>query len=76
MYWDRYLRFPQKNNIMQERLFYLGKEKNKKVSENFDANFEKYEKRAVDKGYKNPKIKILKEKSIVKFYVIVDLEEV
>jgi hypothetical protein len=28
------------------------------VSENFDANFEKYEKRAVDKGYKNPRLKI------------------
>jgi hypothetical protein len=61
---------------MQERLFYLGKENNKKVSENFDANFEKYEKRAIDKGYKKPRLKILKEKSIVKFYVIVDLEEV
>jgi hypothetical protein len=60
---------------MQERLFYLGKEKNKKVSENFDAHFEKYEKRAVDKGYVNPVLKILKEKSIVKFYVIVNLEE-
>jgi hypothetical protein len=59
---------------MQERMMYLGKEKNKKVSENFDANFDKYKKRAIDKGYKNPKLKILKEKSIVKFYVVVEIE--
>lgn len=59
---------------MQERMMYLGKEKNKKVSENFDANFDKYKKRAIDKGYNNPRLKILKEKSIVKFYVIVDIE--
>lgn len=56
-------------------MIYLGKVKRKEIDEDFDATFEKYEKRAIDKGYKNPKLKILKEKSIVKFYVLIDLEE-
>jgi hypothetical protein len=60
--------------IMEERLIYLGKAKRKKVDEDFDALFEKYEKRAIEKGYEKPKLKLLKEKSIVKFYVIIDLE--
>ena len=60
---------------MEERLIYLGKAKRKKVDEDFDALFEKYEKRAIEKGYEKPKLKLLKEKSIVKFYVIVDLDE-
>lgn len=59
---------------MEERMMYLGKERSKKVSENFDAHLEKYEKRAIDRGYENPRLKILKEKSIVKFYVVVDIE--
>ena len=65
---------PQKICSMEERLIYLGKAKSKKVGEDFDALFEKYEKRAIEKGYEKPKLKLLKEKSIVKFYVIIDLE--
>ncbi len=60
---------------MEERLIYLGKVKKKEIDKDFDAVFEKYENRAIEKGYKNPKMKLLKEKSIVKFYVIIDLDE-
>lgn len=66
---------PQKNWSMEERLIYLGKAKSKKVSDDFDLLFEKYEKRAIEKGYEKPKLKLLKEKSIVKFYVIIDLDK-
>lgn len=58
-----------------ERMIYLGKMKSKKVNEDFDASYDKYKLRAIERGYKNPQLKILKEKSIVKFYVIIDLEE-
>lgn len=60
---------------MQERLIYLGKIKCKKIDNNFDEVFEKYEKRAIEKGYNNPKLKLLKEKSVVKIYVTIDLDE-
>lgn len=60
---------------MKERLIYLGKVKCKEVDKDFDTLFEKYEKRAIEKGYEKPKLKLLKEKSIVKFYVIIDLDE-
>lgn len=49
--------------------------KSKKVNEDFDASYDKYKLRAIERGHKNPQLKILKEKSIVKFYVIIDLEE-
>lgn len=60
---------------MEERLIYLGKVKKKEVDKDFDSVFDKYEKRAIEKGYKKPKIKMLKEKSIIKFYVVIDLDE-
>lgn len=60
---------------MEERLIYLGRVKKKEVDKDFDSVFDRYEKRAIEKGYKNPKLKMLKEKSIVKFYVIIDLDE-
>lgn len=60
---------------MEERLIYLGRVKCKKVDNDFDSVFEKYEKRAIEKGYENPKLKLLKEKSIVKIYVIIDLDK-
>ena len=47
----------------------------KKVDKDFDAVYDKYKKRAIERGYENPQMKVLKEKSIVRFYVIIDLEE-
>lgn len=60
---------------MEERLIYLGRVKKKEVDKDFDSVFDRYEKRAIEKGYKNPKLKMLKEKSIIKFYVVIDLDE-
>lgn len=60
---------------MEERMIYLGKMKRKKVDEDFDAVYDKYKMRAVERGYENPQLKIFKEKSIVKFYVTIDFEE-
>ena len=60
---------------MEQRMFYIGKVKRKEIEKDFDTVYEKYRKRALEKGYENPKLKILKEKSIVKFYVLVDLED-
>ena len=59
---------------MEERLIYLGKLKRKKVDEDFDVVYDKYKKRAIDRGYENPILKLLKERSIVKFYVVIELE--
>lgn len=60
---------------MDERLIYLGKVKCKEIDKDFDLVVSKYERRAKDKGYTNHKLKLIKEKAIVKFYVIIDLDE-
>jgi hypothetical protein len=59
---------------MKERLMYIGKVKCREIDNNFDETLAKFEKKAIEKGYYNNKIKFIKEKSIVKVYAIVDLD--
>jgi hypothetical protein len=59
---------------MQERLIYLGKIKCKEIDNNFDDVLSKYERKAIDRGYFNKKIKFIKEKSIVKIYTIIYID--
>lgn len=59
---------------MKERLMYIGKVKCREIDSNFDETLAKFERKAIDKGYYNKKIKFIKEKSIVKVYAIVDLD--
>ena len=59
---------------MKERLMYIGKVKCREIDNDFDETLAKFERKAIEKGYYNKKIKFIKEKSIVKVYVIVDLD--
>lgn len=59
---------------MEIRLIYLGKSKCKELDNDFDYLFDLFKIKAKSKGYNNPKLKFIKEKSNVKVYVEIDID--
>ncbi len=55
-------------------MFYLGKVKKTTFDKDFDLTYDKFKKKAIEKGYGDNEIAILNEKAYARFYVIVELE--
>jgi len=60
--------------MKEERLIYLGRMKAKVLDKDFDRYYDEYKDKAIKRGYEINEMKIIKEKSDVIFYVVIEYE--
>jgi hypothetical protein len=58
----------------EQRLIYLGRIKKKTLDKDFDAHYDSFKKKAIDRGYEINEMKIIKERGDAIFYVVIEYE--